>query len=489
LTGPTQPARSFTVRYSDGEPRKDRRNSFNSFGLHGEGRLLVDDDFLVFADSSGNPDRAPRIPRPQVANVDYNPEKSGFVIRTLKGDQFIVLWTSSREDADALWALLPQEKTPEFLAERAQIERFDQAMEKLGSRAPVTPAIIGLNAAVFFVMLFLGADILRPPGELLVQLGSNYGPLTWSGDYWRLLTSAFLHGGIIHIALNMFALYQGGNLVERLYGSGRFTLLYLLSAIAGSVASGWWDPARNSVGASGAIFGVFGALLVFFALRREDFPAQLWKQIGGSALIFCGYSLVVGAASPIIDNAAHVGGLLGGVVSGFILARPFSIEARAKPQPWRLVLAALAVLLPLLWLTRPLLDADEATRRGFALMLHDFEAADMQSRVRQAEIIGQRREGEGSEMLARRFRDEVLVPWREVAKPVLEARDLPVKGSLEADLQPVIREYIRAKDRALSLTVLALQTGDPDAFESAQLAWQRVGQAVRKLGTDRNPGT
>ena len=134
-------ALTFAVRYSDGEPRKDRRNSFNSFGLHGAGRLLVDHESLTFLDSSGSPEKAPRIPRDQVANVDYNPEKMGFVIRSLKGEQFVVLWMSSREDAEALWALLPQEKTPEFLAEREHLERFDKAMDQLGRRAPVTPVL------------------------------------------------------------------------------------------------------------------------------------------------------------------------------------------------------------------------------------------------------------------------------------------------------------------------------------------------------------
>jgi rhomboid protease GluP len=255
------------------------------------------------------------------------------------------------------------------------------------------------------------------------------------------------------------------------------------------VASGWWDPVRNSVGASGAIFGVYGALLAFFALRRADFPVQLWKSIGTSALIFCGYSLAVGAASPMIDNAAHVGGLLGGFVSGWILVRPFTLEARSRPQPLRLALAVVAVLLPLLWIAKPLLDPDQSTRRGFILMLHEFEAVDAASMARQAEILAQRREGEESAPLAKQLREEVLAPWRRAAMPVLDARDLPNDGSPEARLQPVIREYVRAKERALSLTALALQSGDPETFESAQLAWQRVGQVVKKLGTDRSPGT
>ena len=114
-------------------------------------------------------------------------------------------------------------------------------------------------------MLFAGADLMNPNPAIHIRFGSNFGPLTWTGEEWRLLTSAFLHFGIIHIALNMYALYQGGALVERLFGSTRFALIYLLSALAGSVASGWWDPLRNSAGASGAIFGVYGALLAFLA--------------------------------------------------------------------------------------------------------------------------------------------------------------------------------------------------------------------------------
>ena len=107
-----------------------------------------------------------------------------------------------------------------------------------------------------------------------LRFGSNFGPLTWTGQPWRLLTSAFIHFGVIHLAFNMYALYRGGVLTERLYGSARFAVIYLLSAIAGSVVSGWWDPLRNSAGASGAIFGVYGALLVFFAMRRADIPPQ-----------------------------------------------------------------------------------------------------------------------------------------------------------------------------------------------------------------------
>ena len=76
-------------------------------------------------------------------------------------------------------------------------------------------------------MLFAGADLMNPNPAVHIRFGSNFGPLTWTGEEWRLLTSAFLHFGLIHIALNMYALYQGGALVERLFGSTRFAVIYL----------------------------------------------------------------------------------------------------------------------------------------------------------------------------------------------------------------------------------------------------------------------
>ena len=206
-----------------------------------------------------------------------------------------------------------------------------------------------------------------------IRFGSNYGPLTWSGEYWRLLASAFIHFGFFHVALNMYALYNGGDLTERLYGSARYAVIYLLSALAGSVVSGWWNPHGNSAGASGAIFGVYGALLVFFAVRRSDIPLHLLRSAGKGAVLLCVYSLGLGIASafmnsPVhIDNAAHIGGLLGGALSGLLLARPFEPEARARTQPLRIVAVALGICGLLAALAVPLVSKEGA--RGAELRL------------------------------------------------------------------------------------------------------------------------
>jgi rhomboid protease GluP len=463
----------------------------NSFGLRGQGQLLIDEHHLSF-DGSRNGGGPPRINRADVANVEHNAQTGAFLVRSRASDDFVIFWVTSADDARAIRELLPEGYTPEFVAEKELYARYEGTLKTLGQRAPVTPALIAINAAMFIVCLLAGGGFMRMDSEVLITLGSNYGPLTWSGESWRLLSSAFLHGGIFHIGLNMLALYQGGWLVERLYGSTRFALLYLLSALAGSVASGWWEPVRNSVGASGAIFGVFGAMLAFFALRRADFPRRLWKGLATSALWFCGISLGIGFASPVIDNTAHIGGLLGGFVAGLLLARPFDAQARVSPQPVHLVLAALAVLLPLALLARPLLDP--ASTRGAALRIENtvqqFVAAESRIDARLKELLTFAPDVRVNRIeRARQLREQVLQPWREAARPLLELPPPPDAGANAAKLQSVLVQYAQARERALELRVQALETGEEAIAIQALAAEERVAELLRGPGAAAGDGT
>ena len=489
-TGTSEPraARQFRVRYSTGQPARSGQPLSNTFGLTGEGMLTVDADALVFEGKrSGMFDSlraAPRIPLADIANVDYNAKTSAFLIRTRDGKHYVIVWAVSPEDAAAIWALLPQEKTPEFLEDQAAHERFGKVMAMLGRRAHVTPSIIAINAAVFLIMLAAGADLMNPNPAIHIQFGSNFGPLTWTGQEWRLLTSAFLHFGLLHIVLNMFALYQAGGLVERLFGSTRFALIYLLSALSGSVASGWWDPLRNSAGASGAIFGVYGALLAFMAVRRVDIPPSMLKSISNSALVFCLYSLVIGAAHPLIDNACHVGGLLGGFISGAILARPFNIEARAARQPARLLVAVLAIGLPLTWMAQSLVapGGRYAASLQFNREIMDFGPIEARLVRKHADLLTVRPDVRVDRLeIAKRLRDEVLLPWREASKPILQSPVISPKDPQAARLQAAWRDYLLARERALALRVLALQTGDESDESRAVAADQRLGQTLNTL--------
>jgi rhomboid protease GluP len=481
-------AREFLVRFSTGQPSQAGQPPNNTYGLSGEGKLIVDGSMLTFeGDRTGFhfAARGPvRIKVAEIANVDYKPGTNAFLIHTRDGQHYIIVWASSREDAESIWSLLPQGKTPEFVADQEHHDRFASAMAALGRRWYVTPSIIAINVAVFVVMWLAGADFFNPSSSIAIRFGSNLGPLTWTGEEWRLLTSAFLHFGIIHITLNMYALFQGGALVERLYGSSRFALIYLLAAVAGSVASGWWNPLRDSAGASGAIFGVYGALLAFLVIRRTDIPPRLLKRIGSSALLFCLYSLAYGWANTFIDNACHIGGLLAGFLSGLILARPFNAEARERAQPARLLIAAVAIGFPLIWLAQPLVAQEGSRGAGLRLERDTIDFAPIEADLvrKQTEILTAQQDLRVGRLdLAKRLRDEVLVPWREASKPLLQSQSLPQDGSRAARMQVAMRDYLRAREEFLALRVLSLESGDLSDEARALSADHRVEQTLNVL--------
>jgi rhomboid protease GluP len=193
------------------------------------------------------------------------------------------------------------------------------------SSITLTQVIFGANVMVFIAMMIAmiraGTPSLDFSGQLMVHFGANFGPYTLSGDWWRLLTYMFLHGGFFHIAMNMWCLWNLGTLCESLYGRWTYAAIYLITGIAAGVASVAWNPEVLSVGASGAIFGLAGALIASFYLGEFSLPKV---AIGGtlrSLLFFVGFNVLFGTLSPGIDNAAHGGGLISGLILGALIAR------------------------------------------------------------------------------------------------------------------------------------------------------------------------
>jgi membrane associated rhomboid family serine protease/Flp pilus assembly protein TadD len=206
----------------------------------------------------------------------------------------------------------------------------------------ITQALFGINVAVFVGMLLSGASAMSPSSESLLAWGANYGPYTLSGDWWRLLTSCFVHIGIVHIGFNMWCLWSLGGLAERLYGRVTFASVYLLCGISGSLGSLWWHatPAL-SAGASGAIFGIAGAVIA--SIKLGEFSSGVMVQgTMQSLIVFIGYNVVFGAISGTTDNACHFGGLAAGVMLGALIAK-VAPESRLMPRLG--VLALMAALL------------------------------------------------------------------------------------------------------------------------------------------------
>ena len=188
------------------------------------------------------------------------------------------------------------------------------------SGRPVTQAIFGINVAVFVGMALAGVSVTEPSTADLVHWGANSAQLTLTGDWWRLLTNVFLHIGVIHIALNMWCLWSLGTLAESLYGSWTYAAVYLISGISGSLASIWWHPFGVSAGASGAIFGIAGALVASIKFGEFSLPPSIISSQLGSLVSFVAYNLILGAMSGRTDNGAHLGGLGAGFVMGALIA-------------------------------------------------------------------------------------------------------------------------------------------------------------------------
>lgn len=202
------------------------------------------------------------------------------------------------------------------------IGNFQRRLFELTPHVLVTRVIVVANLAVFALMAFGTGELFSPDAETLRAWGSNCGPLTLDDQWWRVLTSMFVHVGIIHVGFNMWILWDIGHLVERLVGNIGFLVLYVVSGVFGSVASVYWNPHVNSAGASGAVFGVFGALMGFILLRGDSVPKSILGRLRSSGLTFLAINLAIGFSIRWIDNAAHIGGLAAGFVCGVLMSHP-----------------------------------------------------------------------------------------------------------------------------------------------------------------------
>jgi len=221
---------------------------------------------------------------------------------------------------------------------QSSIRRTDSITQWIPSSTPyATYSLIAINVIIFLVMASQGA--LNPQGPQFDSTERAFGALAYSlvadGQWWRIFTSMFLHAGIQHIAFNMISLFAVGALAERLYGTPRFLLLYLGAGIIGGIASFGYHVATAQlndygVGASGAIFGVAGALVTARFQRNSQVSAGIRNRISQSMFTMILISLPLsGFLAPNVDNSAHVGGLLGGVALSLLFALPRRAKALA----------------------------------------------------------------------------------------------------------------------------------------------------------------
>ena len=208
-------------------------------------------------------------------------------------------------------------------------------------RTPFTIVFLAINIGIYLLMSLAG-----DPTDMrtLVAFGAKVNPLIDSGEIWRFVTPVFVHIGLLHLAFNSYALWIVGPQVERLYGSARFVLMYVATGVAGVWGSYAFNPQNISAGASGAIFGMFGVLFMFGFRNRHAVPAFLRRAIGRGVAPVIVLNLLIGFTIPVIDNAAHIGGLVSGLALAGVIR--FEQPGTRTPMGYRLgQIAGLGVIL------------------------------------------------------------------------------------------------------------------------------------------------
>lgn len=268
-----------------------------------------------------------------IVMVEIYPEKINVAIAGVKGednkedktyDNIDIFIKEFELQKDSLTESQMLEKFNELLTLKVDDEQEpktfkEKAEEFFGLFVPkknyiITPIIVYLNCIVFGLMMLMGVDFFTPNPQDLINWGANFLPLTLAGEWWRLLTSCFLHSGIFHLAFNMYALVYVGVLLEAIIGAKKFIVAYLLTGLAASITSLFWHHFSAGVGASGAIFGMYGVFIALLTTKLIDKNVRM--PLLSSMGVFVGYNILMGFKENI-DNAAHIGGLISGIIIGY----------------------------------------------------------------------------------------------------------------------------------------------------------------------------
>ena len=252
----------------------------------------------------------------------FNRRRLSRLARPRKGPKVSAAQALERLEAD----LQTIRQSQEFFARADRAGQFSAPL--------LTYGLIAACSVVLAAMAVLeGFTAVQSPSPgLLFRWGALFGPAVRDGQWWRLLTCAFLHVGLVHFLFNMIALSIFGRLLERLQGRSRLGTIYLFSIVTGALASLWYHPAIVSAGASGGLFGLMGGIMALAIRHRRDFPPSLRKAIRkwlGTILFY--NVLLMAALYHVIDNAAHIGGLLGGLAMGLLITRSPVRAQRIRP--------------------------------------------------------------------------------------------------------------------------------------------------------------
>ncbi len=367
----------------------------------------------------------------------------------------------------------PAQPPVEPSVERAQAAAFGAWLFHSTPRPRVVPTLVGLNVAVFALMITRGVPALSPGADSLLAWGANYGARTLGGQPWRLLANTFLHFGLLHLGFNMWALWSGGGLIERLYGPSRFAALYLVAGLTGSLTSVIAQPHVVSAGASGAVFGIYGALASFLYRQRGVIPSLVLQSLRRSAVTVIGLNVIIGFSQPGIDNAAHLGGLLGGAAAGLFLVRPLLPGPRTSGR-WRPVFAIAAAALLATGAARFLPRPADLIGE-----LAQFSADEGRLVDAYNELVTRVRTGSLTDVEFADELDHTLLPsWRQTRSRLARQTGWPAR---QAKTISNLLQYAAARDEGWAALAEALRSHDPAAAARADAAQRRLDSLLDQL--------
>jgi membrane associated rhomboid family serine protease len=392
-------------------------------------------------------------------------------------DSAITLWLPDAVAAEQLVKVLPKTRTSDFRPQLKAIAEFERVIVARSPHTPVTVALVAINTLVFLASAVSGRS--------LVTWGANFGPFTTDGDWWRLFTSLFFHATVVHLVFNVLPLAAFGPLTERLYGSLNYLLIYLVAGMTGGLVSISWRPDVNSVGASGAIFGILGALLASQWRVGETFPRDIMRPLRDYTLVFAGYALLSGFMSKGVDNGAHLGGLAAGVLLGVATAHPLSSERRITILDFRRYIQATLLTVAFAGIGVWCAQRASGSLVGEGLYWHTvhwFRAGERSANSEfNAALALTKTDKLSQAALAARLQGDVLPFWREASARTSEDN----LGTTPPNLLPLelIHTVSESKVRGYQLLSDGLLRNNPQEVAAGNLELKRGEDMVREWQT------
>jgi membrane associated rhomboid family serine protease len=314
----------------------------NDFNLVGDGMLQADGIYLTMVGPrSGIPLAIRKTKFQKGIKLNWrrivDVENHGNAIRIgyqVPGDPDVGInvWFPNHTVAAQIADVLPKTRTQLFQPQLSMEMEYQEQLLCHPPKSAATLTLLVANVLLFIAAALGGAGWFIPNAAIEIAAGSNLGPLTTHGEWWRLITALFVHFGIMHLLFNMWALAAFGALSERLLGITSFVFIYFVSGIAANLASITLRPSIDTAGASGAIFGILGALLAVYWRNKRTLPFTVVRSEGTAVFMFASFALLGGFLYKGIDNGAHLGGLITGLLLGLTLSHAKQYPAANMPN-------------------------------------------------------------------------------------------------------------------------------------------------------------